>query len=69
MSRCRHEALRSSGIVGRAMDRQSTFLLALALLIVAAACVSGSGWFLFVRDRRASRTVADEQPAEVQTEG
>jgi len=37
------------------MDRQSTFLLALGLLIAAAAFVSASGWILFVRDRRAGR--------------
>lgn len=40
------------------MDRQSTFLLALGLLIAAAAFVSASGWILFVRDRHASHTVA-----------
>jgi hypothetical protein len=37
------------------MDRETTFLLALGLLIAAAAVVSASGWILFVRDRRASR--------------
>jgi hypothetical protein len=37
------------------MDRQSTFLLALGLLIAAAAFVSASGWILFVWDRRADR--------------
>ncbi len=36
------------------MDRQSTFLLALGLLIAAAALVSASGWILFARDRRAA---------------
>lgn len=35
------------------MDRQSTFLLALGLLVATAAFVSASGWILFVRDRRA----------------
>lgn len=40
------------------MDRQSTFLLALGLLIAAAAFVSASGWILFVRERRAAHTVA-----------
>jgi hypothetical protein len=40
------------------MDRQSTFLLALGLLIAAAAFVSASGWILFVRDRRATRGMA-----------
>jgi hypothetical protein len=37
------------------MDRQTTLLIALGLLIVAAAFVSVSGWILFVRDRRATR--------------
>lgn len=37
------------------MDRQTAFLLALGLLILAAATVSVTGWILFVRDRRASR--------------
>jgi hypothetical protein len=50
------------------MDRQSTFLLALSLLIAAAAFVSASGWILFARDRRASRVVADHH-AEVHPEG
>ena len=40
------------------MDRQSTFLLALGLLIAAAAFVSASGWILFVRERRATRPLA-----------
>jgi hypothetical protein len=48
----------------RLMDRQTAFLLALALLIVAAAFVSASGWILFVRDRRASRSVAERQRSE-----
>lgn len=34
------------------MDRQTTFLLALGLLIAAALVVSLSGWILFARDRR-----------------
>ncbi|HET7309043.1 MAG TPA: hypothetical protein VFJ54_02845 [Actinomycetota bacterium] len=37
------------------MDRETAFLLALGLLILAAATVSVTGWILFVRDRRASR--------------
>ncbi len=37
------------------MDRQTTLLIALGLLIAAAAFVSVSGWILFVRDRRAPR--------------
>ena len=42
------------------MDRESTFLLALGLLIAAAAFVSASGWILFVRERRADRALAPE---------
>lgn len=38
------------------------FLLALGLLIAAAAVVSVAGWILFVRDRRAGRTLATEEP-------
>jgi hypothetical protein len=44
------------------MDRQSTFLLALGMLIAAAAAVSVAGWILFVRDRRAGRTRPDDEP-------
>ena len=33
------------------MDQQTTFLLALGLLIAAGLVVSVSGWILFVRDR------------------
>jgi hypothetical protein len=40
------------------MDRQSTFLLALGLLIAAAVFDSASGWILFVRDRPAGRAPA-----------
>jgi hypothetical protein len=50
------------------MDRQSTFLLALGLLIAAAAVVSATGWILFVRDRRASRAAEHHRP-EVHPEG
>ena len=39
------------------MDRQTTFLLALAMLIAAAAVVSLSGWVLYVRDRRTHRAL------------
>lgn len=46
------------------MDRQSTFLLALGLLIAAAAFVSASGWILFVRDRRAGRASAEASDLE-----
>ncbi len=38
------------------MDRQSTFLLALGMLIAAALIVSVSGWILFARDRRTGRS-------------
>jgi hypothetical protein len=51
------------------MDRQSAFLLALGLLVAAAAFVSASGWILFVRDRRASRPVAERHHPEVHPEG
>ena len=44
------------------MDRQSTFLLALGMLIAAAAVVSVAGWILFVRDRHADRTLSDDGP-------
>ncbi|MEX2275032.1 MAG: hypothetical protein WEA10_05665 [Actinomycetota bacterium] len=40
------------------MDRQSTFLLAMAMLIAAGAAVSAAGWTLFVRDRRSHRPAA-----------
>jgi hypothetical protein len=40
------------------MDRQTTFLLALGLLVAAGLAVSASGWILFARDRRASRPAA-----------
>ena len=44
------------------MDRQTAFLLALGLLILAAATVSVTGWILFVRDRRAGRPDARGAP-------
>jgi len=50
------------------MDRQSTFLLALGLLIAAAAFVSASGWILFVRDRRATHAVATTEHHEAAEE-
>lgn len=40
------------------MDRQTTFLLALAMLVVAALVVSVSGWVLFLRDRALSKMIA-----------
>ena len=48
------------------MDRQTTFLLALGMLIAAALAVGVSGWVLFARDRalarvgRVSRTVVED---------
>jgi hypothetical protein len=44
------------------VDRQTAFLLALGLLILAAATVSVTGWILFVRDRRAGRRDARGAP-------
>jgi hypothetical protein len=44
------------------MDRQSTFLLALGMLIAAAAVVSVAGWILFMRDRRAGRQASNDEP-------
>jgi uncharacterized membrane protein YsdA (DUF1294 family) len=44
------------------MDRQSTFLLALGMLIAAAAVVSVAGWILFARDRRAARHASNDAP-------
>jgi hypothetical protein len=44
------------------VDRQTAFLLALGLLILAAATVSVTGWVLFVRDRRAGRPDAKGGP-------
>jgi hypothetical protein len=37
------------------MDRQTTFLLALGMLIAASLVVSVSGWVLFARDRALHR--------------
>jgi hypothetical protein len=44
------------------VDRQTAFLLALGLLILAATTVSVTGWILFVRDRRAGRPEANGGP-------
>jgi hypothetical protein len=41
------------------MDRQTTFLLALGMLVAAALVVSVSGWVLFLRDRALSKAHAD----------
>ena len=49
------DRMHPSGSLCSIMDRQTAFLLALGLLILAAAIVSVTGWILFVRDRRASR--------------
>ncbi|HYX80045.1 MAG TPA: hypothetical protein VE976_05485 [Actinomycetota bacterium] len=47
------------------MDRQSVFLLALALLIAAGAMVSAAGWIWLARDRRARRAGLDSaEPVE-----
>ena len=48
------------------MDRETTFLLALGMLITAAAVVSVAGWILFVRDRRAGRTASNDEPDEAE---
>ena len=44
------------------MDRQTTLLLALGMLIAAALTVGVSGWVLFVRDRRSSGSVMPPRP-------
>jgi hypothetical protein len=41
------------------MDRQTTFLLALGMLVAAALVVSVSGWVLFLRDRALSKATGD----------
>ena len=40
-----------SGTLSRPMDRQTTFLLALGMLVAASLAVGVSGWVLFLRDR------------------
>jgi hypothetical protein len=45
------------------MDRQTTFLLALALLVAAGIVVSACGWILLARDRRAHGGAAGDAPA------
>ena len=45
------------------MDRQTTFLLALGMLIAAALVVSASGWVLFARDRSLHRALAHHAEA------
>ncbi len=44
------------------MDRQTTFLLALSMLIAAALVVSASGWVLFVRDHRLHKALVSDTP-------
>lgn len=63
--RCARRGRRAFGYpVPAPMDRQTTFLLALALLVVAAAVVSATGWTLLVRDRRSHRAaLAADAPA------
>ena len=45
------------------MDRQTTFLLALGMLIAAALVVSACGWVLFARDRSLHRALAHDGEA------
>jgi hypothetical protein len=51
------------------MDRESTFLLAIGMLIAASLVVGVSGWILFFRQRRQERAArsriaasADQEP-------
>jgi hypothetical protein len=47
------------------MDRESTLLLALGMLIAASLAVGVSGWRLLIRGRRPARAVHDRaDPAE-----
>jgi hypothetical protein len=50
------------------VDRETAFLLALGLLILAAATVSMAGWILFVRDRRAGRDERREAEVKASTD-
>ncbi len=45
------------------MDRQTTFLLALGMLIAAASAVGVCGWILFVRDRASAKVGLVTAPA------
>ncbi len=47
------------------MDRQTTFLLALGMLIAASLVVSASGWVLWARDRALRRTEVRSAAADV----
>jgi hypothetical protein len=49
-----------SGRVGPPMDHQTTFLLALGMLIAASLVVSLSGWVLFARERAMHRAAMHE---------
>ncbi|HLB61812.1 MAG TPA: hypothetical protein VJN50_03600 [Actinomycetota bacterium] len=42
------------------MERETTLLIALAMLFVAGLTVAAGGWILFARDRRAHRSVTAE---------
>ena len=52
----------SCTLSGVSMDRQTTFLLALGMLVFAALFVGVSGWVLFARDR-ALAEVGDSPPS------
>ncbi len=56
-------AQRSSCTLSEPMDRQTTFLLALAMLIAAASVVGVSGWVLFVRGRTFAKAGLAPVPA------
>jgi hypothetical protein len=51
------------------MDRQTTLLLALGMLIAAAFVVGASGWILLARDWRVARSVHADGPHHEATEG
>jgi len=42
------------------MERETTLLIALAMLFVAGLTVAAGGWILFARDRRAHRSATAE---------
>ena len=44
------------------MDRQTTFLLALGMLIAAAFVVGVAGWVLFARDHASHKTLVRSRP-------
>jgi len=45
------------------MDRQTTFLLALGMLIAAAFVVGVAGWVLFARDHASHKSLVRGRPA------